>query len=410
MEFLDRLTDAQTWEQFYRSCELKDFMSVRELRELRRILDAGECRQEITQWLGGQWHFPNASRKIINKLSSGKKRVVYTFEPTQRTILKVLAWHLHEYDRIFTPNLYSFRVNSGVKKAVAYLRNQPRLSLRYVYKVDIHDYFNSVNVDKVLAMLRGVLTEEPKLCSLIEEILTNPCVNDDGKVICEERGIMAGMPISSFLANLYLSGMDRAMHEQGVLYARYADDIIVFADTAEELAERKEFILGTLAEYGLTVNPAKEFTAAPREPWTFLGVTYCDGVVDVSEASVTKLKGKMKRRARKVYRWKCRNHVADEAAIRVYIDHFNRKFYETDSSSELTWGRWFFPVITRSDSLAVLDRYMVECIRYIATGRYTKANYRLRYEDIKRLGFRSLVHEYYLGSGKESAGEGKEQA
>ncbi|MBO4766689.1 MAG: hypothetical protein J5532_05245, partial [Lachnospiraceae bacterium] len=59
------------------------------------------------------------------------------------------------------------------------------------------------------------------------------------------------------------------------------------------------------------------------------------------------------------------------------------------------------PVITTADSLAVLDRYMVECIRYIATGRHSKANYRLRYETIKQYGFRSLVHEYWLGREEE---------
>jgi hypothetical protein len=38
---------------------------------------------------------------------------------------------------------------------------------------------------------------------------------------------------------------------------------------------------------------------------------------------------------------------------------------------------------------------MIENIRYIATGKHTKANYNLRYETIKEYGFKSLVHSYY---------------
>jgi hypothetical protein len=31
----------------------------------------------------------------------------------------------------------------------------------------------------------------------------------------------------------------------------------------------------------------------------------------------------------------------------------------------------------------------------VATGRHNKANYRVRYSTLKRLGYRSLVHEYF---------------
>lgn len=51
-----------------------------------------------------------------------------------------------------------------------------------------------------------------------------------GKVVSAKKGAMAGVPFSGFCANLYLRKLDRAF--AGRLYARYSDDIIVFADTA----------------------------------------------------------------------------------------------------------------------------------------------------------------------------------
>ena len=400
MEYLERLTEPGAWEEYYEDCAGREYITKRELAKLRRLIDSGAYREPLAGWLSGG-DFPCAQRRIINKMGSEKKRVVYTFGDVENHILKAIARHLHRYDTVFAPNLFSFRVNSGVRKAVAYLTRRPGLAAKCAYKLDIHDYFNSVNVDLMVPMVREVLSEEPLLCRLIEQILRNPRVWCDGALVEETKGIMAGIPLSSFLANLYLSDLDRRMYEAGALYARYSDDIIVFADSEEELARYRAEITGTLADRGLAVNPKKVSQTAAHEPWTFLGITFRDGVLDVSEASVRKLKGKMRRRARKLYRWKSRSHATDERAIRAYIRHFNAKFYDNHAENELTWARWFFPVITTADSLAVLDRYMVECIRYIATGRHSKANYRLRYETIKQYGFRSLVHEYWLGREEE---------
>ena len=35
-------------------------------------------------------------------------------------------------------------------------------------------------------------------------------------------------------------------------------------------------------------------------------------------------------------------------------------------------------------------------LRYLASGKHNKANYRVRYEKLKSLGYKSLVHEYYI--------------
>lgn len=398
MEFLSGLTDPEVWEKYYGYCAGREFITVPELRALRRQIDNREYLPPLRRFLE-EGYFPCASRKVVNKMGTERKRIVYTYSGGESLLLKMIAYHLHEYDSLFAPNLFSFRVDSGVRRAMAYLRYRPNLSKRYVYKVDIHDYFNSIDPARIVPMVRNALAEEPLLCSLITGILENPLVYQGDELIAERKGIMAGVPVSAFLANLFLSEMDWHMHRAGVMYARYADDIIVFADTAEEAARHKAYILDSLAESGLAINPKKEFESLPGEPWTFLGVTYHQGVFDVSEASAEKLKGKMRRKARRFRRLmqRGRKPLTAEEAMRSFIKVFNIKFYENRNDNELTWARWFFPIITTSKTLGELDRYMVECIRYIRTGKHTKANYNLRYDTIKSYGFRSLVHEYYLG-------------
>lgn len=65
---------------------------------------------------------------------------------------------------------------------------------------------------------------------------------------------MAGLPVSAFLANLYLKEMNQYFWENKILYARYSDDIIIFSKTETELQKQIEFIESTLEEHGLSVN------------------------------------------------------------------------------------------------------------------------------------------------------------
>ena len=61
---------------------------------------------------------------------------------------------------------------------------------------------------------------------------------------------------------------------------------------------------------------------------------------------------------------------------------------------------WFFPLINSVEGLRELDNYLQQNLRFLSTGKHSKANYRVRYSTLKRLGYRSLVHEYYLFKGK----------
>ena len=394
-DFLETIGDGSQWERFYDYCEAGEHATRQELSELRQFIDCGSFLTWDEHFRAGK-PFPYAERTVLNKKGTDKKRVVYMFPGEAGIVLKYLSFRLHEYDDVFADNLFSFRMNRGVKKAVSDLLSVPGLSEKYVYKLDIHDYFNSVDVERIIPLIeRTIGADQPRLCAFLKEFLRNPYVTDGGKVIEDRKGIMAGNSLSSFLANLYLADMDRDFADRGIIYARYSDDIIVMADSEEELERYREEILARLSDKDMTVNPRKVFYAKPGEPWDFLGITYHAGKVDVARASVEKMKGKIRRKARALYRWKVKNGASDERTIRAYIRHFNRKFYDNPSKSELTWCRWFFPIINTDESLKELDAYLIENIRFLVTGRHTKANYRLRYEAIKSYGFRSLVHEYY---------------
>ena len=80
--------------------------------------------------------------------------------------------------------------------------------------------------------------------------------------------------------------------------------------------------------------------------------------------------------------------------MKAFIRKWNRKFYKCDDN-ELNWSYYYFPLITMSDTLKQIDQYMLACIRYIACERHNKSNYKIKYADIKKLGYQSLVYHYY---------------
>ena len=204
----------------------------------------------------------------------------------------------HKYDNCFANNLFSFRKFVNAQTAVRYLREKQKEGDWYTYKLDIHNYFNSVSVDKILLMVKEVLVEEPILYNVICAILKNHYVEYNKQVIQEEKGIMAGMPLSAFLANLYLTKIDVWFQENDILYARYSDDIIIFAQEEKKIEQYSERLTEMIHEAGLVLNEKKTRKTNPKEAWTFLGFQCNGNCIDVSDEALDKIKKKLKRKAR----------------------------------------------------------------------------------------------------------------
>ena len=347
-------------------------------------------------------------KKRINKMGTGKKRTVYCFSPEENRVLKLIAFLLYRYDSRFSPNCYSFR--RGVKASDAIFRLRKALGSRkmWAYKLDIHDYFNSISIPILLPVLKEFLSDDPPMFAFFERMLTDDRALSDGIIVRENRGVMAGTPTSPFLADVYLMEVDRYFDQAGIIYARYSDDIILFAPDRAALEEQKAVLLDFLNKYGLEVNPDKEKFYSPDEPFEFLGFRCHGNSIDISQAVMSKMKGKIRRAARSLQRWRADKGLDAEQAMKGLIRKFNAKLFEGEDPDTLSWSRWFFPVINRTEGLKEIDRYLQQYIRYLSSGRHTKANYRVRYKDLKALGYRSLVHEFYLyKSGHSPAGTPK---
>ena len=391
---IDLLGEQQTWEEFLTYRLLKGRFNWYEFDEADTYVSEAQYRDVVGRLQRGE-PLSVPSRHLVNKMGNGKKRVVYSFPSDEMIVLKAMSFLLYRYDSQLAPNCYSFRRGQTAHGAISHLVRTINNRPMWAYKLDIHNYFNSISIPLLLPILSEVLADDPPLYAFFERMLTDGRARVGDEIISEERGVMAGTPTSPFLANIYLREVDHHFAETGVLYARYSDDIILFAPNRETLDRHIGDLNAFLEKYRLEVNPDKVRIYQPDEAFDFLGFKCKGRNIDIADATRRKMKEKIRRKARSLQRWRSKNGIAAEKAMKVLIRYFNRKFFESDDPSELTWSRWFFPIINQTEGLREIDHYLQYNLRYVATGRHNNANYRTRYDQLKQLGYRSLVHEFY---------------
>lgn len=399
---LELLCQPETWQQFLHNKTSNHYLGKKEKALLTAYVEEQRYLPLARKIACGEFDFPLPLRRTINKSGTVKKRVIYTFPEDENFFLKGLTHLLYRYDDRLSSRCYSFRKSRSARNAIFDILAQPDRDQLYCFKADISNYFNSIPEDALVDTLERLIPDDPKLLAFLRSLLlANATMLEDGTVVSEHRGAMAGTPISPFFANVYLLSMDQFFEAQGISYFRYSDDILIFCRTKEELDLAVQAFYEQIEQKGLQINPRKVSISAPGEAWEFLGFRYQNGEVDISDVTKDKLKGKIRRKAHALYRWKTRKDADFTRAAKAMIRTFNKKFYNDMNEDLFTWSRWFFPVITTDRSLQEIDQYLLQYVRYLSSGRHYKGNYKITYSQLKDLGFRSLRHEYYLSRNLE---------
>lgn len=394
MGILEQVNNKNAWEDFYEAKIKNDSFTFSEAEKIRAFIDNERYKEYYKLITEGNFPKDFPSKRIVNKEGTKKKRIVYSYGEEDNIIFKFIAFNLYEFDDEFSRNCYAFRRGYGVRDAVKRFRGNRDFSRMYCFKADISNYFNSIDIEILLDRLAFVKEKDSGLYQLFDKILREERVYEKGQVIKESHGAMAGTPCSPFFANVYLSDVDRYFEGMRVPYFRYSDDVLIFADSEEELRRRKDIFLGEIDKHKLTINEEKVSYSKPGEGFEFLGLAYENGEIDLSANTKRKLKAKIKRKAEALRRWQRKKGLSPDKAAKGFINAMNMKFFGKDED-DFTWCRWFFPNITTDKGIKEIDEYMQKYIRYTVTGRHYKGNYKITYEQMKEWGYVNLVNEYY---------------
>ena len=138
----------------------------------------------------------------------------------------------------------------------------------YVLTVDVKKFFNNIDHETLKSMLAKDLDVSDGLLKLIFYLIDE---SSDGN-----KGLNLGSELPQILAMYYLSKMDNYIKccMRVKFYGRYADDMIVIAETKEELRKVLEAIKWQLSLVKLEVNTKKTHIIKVSHGFTYLQTKY----------------------------------------------------------------------------------------------------------------------------------------
>ena len=116
---------------------------------------------------------------------------------------------------------------------------------KYCLYMDIHHYYQSIDHDKLIGMLKRKISDK-KIIDLFEKIIKS-----------NDSGLPLGNYTSQWLANFYLQEFDHLMKEKwgAKFYCRNVDDMVVIGSNKRHLHKIRKNVQKYLAGLGLELKP-----------------------------------------------------------------------------------------------------------------------------------------------------------
>ena len=274
MELMDKILSQKNLQEAMKRAKSNkgasgiDKMSVEEIDEY-----FSKHIEEIKTSIWEKKYRPQAVKRVYIPKPNGKKRPLGIPVVVDRVIQQAVAQVFSElYDECFSEHSYGFRPNRSAHQAMEEVLFYLNEGCEWVIDLDIEKYFDTVNHDKLISILREKVKDDVTL-HLVRSFL-RAGIMEDGIIRRNEEGVPQGGPLSPILSNIYLDRFDKELESRGLRFVRYADDCNIFVKS-EMSANRVMKSVSSWLERKLflKVNMTKTKVVRPSNS-SFLGFTF----------------------------------------------------------------------------------------------------------------------------------------
>lgn len=185
-------------------------------------------------------------KKIPKPSGNGDREISIYQIPDSAVSYRIYKNLLSKNKHRFSSLTYAYRNDRNIHYAIQDIAHEINSQSRiFVAEFDFTDFFGSIDH----GYLYQQLSENAFLISNSELKVIKAFLKDRGG-----KGIPLGTSISLFLANVVCWKLDRKLEDEGVRFARYADDTIIWSKDYSKISKSFEIISDFSRESGIKIN------------------------------------------------------------------------------------------------------------------------------------------------------------